>query len=160
MPVPRFKSFRLKTLLAAVVCLSLVFGWCTHYRATQRSIAEYARNRGGDVSFDTDYGWMANDPAYESVGNYLWRKTLMTFLPSVEELVLPEATDDDIQVISQCWRLRYLALDKSHVTDRSVVFLERMHSLRHLIIQSNGVSAESAGHLQQALPECKVSIFE
>ena len=128
--------FRLRTLIAVVAISALALAWIASWELSARSrrnVLAAVRERKGRCTWDmqsTTYGfsrwrpkWLVGMLGYEYFDQGL----------SVE---LPNATDDDIELLANVEFIRVLILKNSQITDDGLRPLTRLQNLEHLLLDS------------------------
>ena len=141
-PERRFQ-FSLKTLLIAVLILSLPLSWLAVEmdRTRRQKAAVKAIERLGGVTDD----WVG-------------LRELFEFPPPVVQVDLhgPGVTDAALVHVCNLHYLEYLDLSGTEVTDTAVLSLTEMPHLESVCLEDTHVTPEGVKKLQEALPNCNI----
>jgi len=162
----RWFQFRLRTLLAAVLVLSVPlswFAWNMERARRQREAVSSLVAKGVFVAYESDATWEYGPPVnprlyklvvwYQNLLGKDFANPVVEVVPSCEE---PGLTDADLVQIASLDQLRYLDLFESRVTDAGLARLHGLTELEHLDLRGTEVSPEGVENLQRALPNCKI----
>lgn len=182
-PQPRRRWFRysLRTLLLAMVAVSVGMGWlAARMKEAQRQRAAVAAivSLSGLVIFDDQPDDLTAAPAASSVPGWLRRLLGDDFfrtavhvvafndatmeavrdLPDIRRLdfVGSPATDAGLVHVSWLSRLESLNLSDTQITDAGLEHLHGLTRLRELCLRGTSVTNEGVKRLQQALPDCRI----
>ena len=185
-PKRRWHQFSLRTLLLAVLVLSLPLSWFavrTEQARKQRNAVEAIEELGGWVYYD--YQWDGIGPQAPTEPSELpwvresWGEDFFSDVTFVQ-LINVGATDADLQCLQGLPNIRILGLDNNQIgdaglkhlegldnlqwldlgytriSDKGLKHLERLTSLRWLDLTRTQVTPEGVKKLQEALPACEI----
>ena len=144
-PKRRWFRFNLRTLLIAVVLLSLPLGWLTmkmRQAERQRRVVETIREAGGEVSYGYQVrGLESPAPA--------WLVGLMgvDFFSDLSQIDFNGCTKPDAEHLNGLTSLRFVDLGDTQVTDAGLEHLKGLTSLRFLDLADTQVSDAGLQHL-------------
>ena len=166
-PKRRWFQFRLRTLLVAILVLSVPlswFAWRMEKARRQREVVEAISRLGGNVEFDLDMEtpyWLLRLLGQESVlkpvtvsfkGTLIGDSELahLEALTDLEILFLDrtQITDDGLACLPQLPKLHGLHLADTHVTDSGLKHLHRFADLLQLSLDGCRVSDTGLEHLR------------
>ncbi len=171
----RWLQFRVKTLLIAVLVLSLPLSWFgmrMERARKQREAVEAIERKGGSVFYEpvktSVPQWMRGlfgDFFFEDVvqvcppGDFDDDEaTYLKDLADLERLNLysTQVTDAGLRHFKGLTNLESLSLDDTQVTDAGLEHLKDLANLETLFLYSTQVTPEGVKKLQEALPNCKI----
>ena len=144
-------QFSLKTLLIAIVVLSLPLSWFALKQDRARGQREAARTvlaLGGSV----DYEWTYLIPT-------LWRETLGSdFFDEVNSVNLKgtPAEDADLECLRHLGHFWGLNLHGTQITDKGLRHLAGLANLQTLTLTDTRVTPEGVEELRKTLPNCRI----
>ena len=166
---PRLRWFRfsLRTLLVAVLVLSLPLSWFAVKLDRARRQSEAARTiieRGGQVV----YGWERNqDPFFEPsptnlrtwLGNDFFDKVELVYvrgtrleclscLTDVKDLILVDITDCELNYVKGLSKLETLDVARTQITDAGLTHLRRLVSLTSVNLNRTQITDAGLEHLK------------
>ncbi len=155
----RWFQFRLKTLLIAILVLSLPLSWFAvkiQSGRRQREAAEAVLRVGGAVSYNCGIACRFRVPT--------WLDELLgTDFSVVSGVCLGQhktlgspVGDDDLELLRRMTKLRYLDLTDSRITDVGLENLEGLTRLEELYVHGTQVTDQGVKNLQVALPACMI----
>ncbi len=173
----RWFQFRLRTLLIAVLVLSLPLSWFAvrmeRARRQKEAVRAIERLNGrvmyrvkvpfpkslhrllGHDFFDTVAGVDFNTTEVTDSGLEHLRK-LDTDSLQILSLNCPQITDAGLDHVQHLTNLEYLGISNSRITDTGLVRLKGLTNLAALIITDTRVTPEGVQKLQEALPNCEI----
>ena len=159
-PRRRWFQFRLRTLLIAILVLSLPLSWFAarmRKAKRQREAVEAIEKAGGHTG-SSFHDFIARASTREPERTWLRRLLGDDFFDPVSQAYLSKNTsDNDLEHLNALTRLRILDLRDSQVTDAGLEHLKGMPNLRWLYLQDTYVTDQGIKKLQQALPNCKIA---
>ena len=184
----RWLQFRLRTLLIAVLVLSVPLSWFAvkmEKARRQREAVEVFRKLGYTLyDWEAVEGTFAGGPeeppwllnllgidyfhkvVYVSLGDYITDADLehLTSLPHVEDLTIraPNAsiTDAGLEHLERLPNLQRLSLHlNSQITDAALLHVTNLCHLRGLWLEDTGCTQEGVERLQAALPDCSIAFY-
>lgn len=145
-------QFRLRTLLIAVLVLSLPLSWVAvrmdRARRQREAVEEIERLRGLVL-----YDWETPPP--QTVGRTVLGNDFFDEVVLVD-LAHSLVRDARLEHLAGLTNLHYLWLDDTHITDAGLEHLTGLTNLEILTIRDNNVTPKGIQKLQQALPNCVI----
>lgn len=163
----RWYQFSLRTLLIAVLLLSLAFGWLAARmeRARGRETVDAIRRLGGSVYFD--YQWDEDEQKWRFDGVRPpsgWKARLLGEDVGSKVRVVrlgppTEVSDGDLRLLAGLTRLEFLQLCHTSITDEGLAHLEGLASLRLLDLGCTSTSDAGLKHIRRlaALRELRLT---
>lgn len=155
----RWFQFRLWTLLAAVLVLSLPLSWFAmrmERARKQREAVEAIEKAGGHTGFSL------NDLIARSSTRKperTWLRGLLGddfFDPVLQAYMSTNTSNDDLEHLKALPRLRILDLRDTQITDVGLKHLCELRGLKFLWIHNTQVTPEGVKELREALPDCEI----
>ena len=183
MPQPRRHWFRysLRTLLLAMVVISLALGWFTarmKKAKRQKAAVSAIVSLSGLVVFDDQPDDLTAAPTVSPVPRWLRNLLGDDFFRTAVHVVafndasmeavreLPEirrldfvggpATDAGLVHVRGLSQLETLNLSDTQITDAGLKYLKGLTQLRELCLRGTSVTSEGVRKLQRSLPNCRV----
>ena len=163
----RWFQFRLRTLLIAVLVLSLPLSWLTweiEKMKRQRKIGAIIEGAGAVVSYED-----AEPSVLQRIREFLGDDSVDIVVTAVlvnEEFVNEEGEvvnagwdefgDDEATYLRELPNLKILSLRNTQVSDAGLEQLEGLTNLKLLYLNDTQVTPEGVKKLQEALPNCKI----
>lgn len=179
----RWFQFRLRTLLIAVLVLSLPLSWLAvrmDRARRQREAVEAIRALGGQVVYDwqsTPWGGPAKWPRYPAwlrnlLGEDFFQRVVTvifgkspyqpTVPPPTSQFTQqkePEVVNDDLAVLADFHGLEAVLISSRHVDDTGLEYLYRLKGLRGLHLVHTKVTRKGVQRFQKAVPTCGVIVI-
>jgi hypothetical protein len=181
-PSRRWFRFSLRTLLAAVAVLAIVFGWVAWrldrareqgrvladlYSATGVSFVGFDMPKSSPESLKTQWVFghffrvdrLEIGPLPHTPDNALKH---LPRLPQLEKLKIESdaITDDGLRHLLGIKRLRVLGIVSAQLTDDGLLILGQMKQLQELAVESPRLTIGGIERLKRDLPHCQIKSFE
>jgi hypothetical protein len=150
----RWYQFSLRTLMiftaiAAVACGLL--GRKIEQKRRQTAAVEAIRHLGGEVRFQS--------PIDQPTEPLSPRWLLYDYFSEVESVsfVNRNIKDDDLQVLADLPRIKYLNLFNTRITDNGLLYVKRLTEIEVLVVAGTRVTSNGIAELQRASPNCYIS---
>ncbi len=158
----RWFQFRLRTLLIAIVLLSLPLSWFgarLRKARRQKAAMEVVGELGGLVIRSP-----SGMPRFVVLGEYNFRTSISGVAQTGGQPFPPgypfrEATcirDGDLAVLTLLVTLEGLGIHCTDVSDAGLTHLQGLTRLKHLDLTDTQVTPEGVKKLQEALPNCEI----
>lgn len=138
-------QFRLRTLLAMFVVVSIPFGWRAMQLRKEKAAINWVEEMGGEIN----YGYRPSTTLWEKV------KRVWNGRKYAERVYLMYQDVSDITPLSDLKELKVVALNNTTVSDITV--LSKLKDLQSVDVSLTNVSMEQVQALQQVLPNCRVN---
>ena len=156
----RWSQFRLRTLLIAILVLSVPLSWCAwrmERARRQREAVEMIERSGATFLYDEDTNTVCevtflNFHLTDADLKHLER------LPSLRSIAVfgCDISDTGLEHLKGLTKLERLNLDCTHVSDSGLQHLEGLVNLRELHLNETRVTPRGVGKLQEVIPDCRV----
>lgn len=170
----RWFQFRLRTLLIAIVVLSLPLSWVgviIQRARNQMKAVRAIQTVGGEVRYNYRRAYVSSNE-WDSLSSCAappqWMRALVGNEFSVAVcnccygldanwVELEEINDKQMLCLLKCSTLEYLCIRDSQVTDRGLERLRELRNLKLLVLYGTQVTPEGVKRLQEALPNCQIN---
>jgi hypothetical protein len=166
----RWYQFSLRTLLLAVLVISLPLSWLAakleRARREKEVVEAIERIGGGTIphSFFAATEEMANSdssswkPWEWKLRSWRWELRQSALFDTIEVVRLEHTavTDADLRHLKGLRSPSYLDLTNTQITDAGLVHLEGLNSLVWISLRETQVTSEGVKKLQKALPDCEI----
>jgi hypothetical protein len=173
----RWFQFRLRTLLVAILLLSLPLSWFAVWAkraAKQRTIVTAIERHGGHVVYEgqfasqTERSWLRR-----VLGRDFFDEVLqvgffgpdegrplqqLKELASLTALLMDSIQIDEAELkhLGELTNVEYLSLNHAQITDAGLQHLVGLKNLESLFLYNTAVTPEGVELLQEALPHCRI----
>lgn len=157
----RLPRYTLRTLLVLIASVSAPLAICASHAAKVQAELAAAKEVGrlGGAVLTENFGECEEQERPHRT-RILDLVPCLRSAPYIDDVCLRgcrSVCDDDIKLLRQFRRLRFVDLRGTSITDRCVPRLEAIHTLLRLDISGTQLSAASIGRLRTALPRCVIA---
>lgn len=164
----KWLQFRLRTLLVAILMLSLPLSWFAvrlERVRRQRVAVEQVAKRGGELrcyylDWDTQFRTTMVTPDWLQtlLGEELAHDACRAFSTyEVNCIECDLSGDEDFRFLPRLPTVRYVCLRNCRVTDNMVEYLKDLPRLEYLELSGTQVTSEDFRRVQKEIPHCRVS---
>ena len=157
-PIPRpWLQFRLRTLLIAILLLSLPLSWFAvrmRKARRQRAAVEAIERLGGYVAYDWETDWVVTPPARKSYPAWLRRPLGDDFFFDVVEasFLYSELDDEAATCLKGLANIEELYLDHTRITDAGLANIEGLTHLQKLTLDYTQITDTGLEHVAGLTP--------
>jgi hypothetical protein len=149
-PIGRYFRVSLRSLLLLTTILAIWLAYVSNRARQQRVVVERLNELGARIEYDFQQNAQRAGKIGTGPPGWPWLRKLIgdEYFQDVVSVHVIATSEEDLQAISKLTRLEKLVLDRSNITDASLLHLRNLKRIDFLSLRVPDLTSEGLGHLE------------